>query len=183
MPVGHLLLRPGVTGAISGAACAGLLCAGICLAGTYLFLGRGVLFRRRALYACFRAAALALVAFALYGPERLAESPVTRRHALAVLVDGSRSLRFPLASRSARTRRDALEKLLGRNASDFEELAELYDLTAYTFGRDLVRQERIRRGGRLALSAGPAEGDATALGDALLGAVDEAGGGGSPRSS
>ncbi|MHC5058136.1 MAG: hypothetical protein ACYTKD_26050 [Planctomycetota bacterium] len=163
------------SGALSGAGTAALVAAAALILGTYLLLGRGVLFTRRALYACLRAVALGLVAFALAQPERTAERSVTRRHTLAVVVDDSVSLRFPLSPRSARTRLDALRRMLDAHADDLAALGERYDVAVYRFARELDRREGAPEGSSpLPLTLVAADGDATALGDAILGALDDA---------
>ena len=149
--------------------------AAVLVLATYLFLGKGVLFGRRALYAVLRAVALGLAAFALLAPERTAERSVARRQTLAVIVDDSASLRFPLSPRSARTRLDALRDMLGRHGDDFAALDDRYDMTVYRFARGLERSEEAS-GGSCPVDAArlAADGDATALGEALLGALDDA---------
>jgi hypothetical protein len=158
-------------GTISGAGIAAIAAAGALLLGTYMLLGKGVLLSRRALYVALRAVALGLVAFALAGRERIDERSVTRRRALAVIVDDSASLRFPLSPRSAQTRLDALRRLFGEHNDEFASLGERYDMTVYHFGRALARAEATADG---PMPFPEADGDATALGRAVLGALDDA---------
>ncbi len=156
--------------ALAGYAPAAIAIAAALLLGTYLLLGSTTLFRRRALYALLRIAALALLAFALFGPERTSESKVEPRHALAVIIDNSKSLRFPLSANTPRTRLDALASLLRARAADFDALARRYDLAVYYFDRELAR----RSGASGPVEPPAADGGATALGGALLGALDRA---------
>jgi len=162
-------------GALPDGAAVAAVGAAALLFATYLSLGKGVLFGRRALYAGLRAVALGLAAFALLAPERTAERSVARRHSLAVIIDDSASLRFPLSPRSARTRLDALKDMLGRHHEDFAGLGKNYDMTVYRFARGLERCEESSEGSPpIDVTRLAADGDASALGEALLGALDDA---------
>ena len=83
------------------------LAAGLAFAAvvaTYVTLGKGVWYSRRALYAALRTGALAALALVLVRPEAVTESEVTRRRTLAVMLDGSGSMSLPVAPGSAYSR-------------------------------------------------------------------------------
>ena len=153
-----------------------LALASAALVGTYLTLGRGVPYSRRALYGLLRAAALGLLALVLLRPERMTESEVPRRRTLAVMLDGSRSMSLPVARGSAYSRGAKLADILESNSVEFDALRSRYDLAGYEFDREA---RRLSRADEDAAAVRPPEGtgEATALGTSLVQVLDELRGG------
>jgi hypothetical protein len=149
---------------------------GLCVLVTYAFLGRGVLLSRRLVYAALRAGACTLLVFAIATPETVSETPVRARHALSVLVDGSASLGLPARGEGAESRHDLIVRLLSLRAAELDALRRRYDLRTYVFAREAERAEDGGRKDSPLVRAPAPSGGATALGDALVRALDEAAG-------
>jgi len=147
---------------------AGLL-ASLALLLTYSLLGRGVPAGRRLLYGALRACALGAVLAAIAQPERSHETSLARRRRLAVLLDGSASMRLPASRTSRASRHDLLRELLARHRPEFEELGRRYDLAVYSFGDDAEPAPSDP----LPIEAPAPDSPATALGEALVRALDD----------
>ena len=120
---------------------------------------RGVDPRKRLLLSALRLVAIANLAMVLAGPARVHTEGQQRRDPLAVLIDGSRSMRVQDVDGAARS--SAVEAWLASRSGAFERLSEEHRLRFFLVGDGLEPWTPS--------AALPSDGTSTDLGQALFG--------------
>jgi uncharacterized membrane protein len=126
--------------------------------------------RRRAVLVALRAASALVAMFLLAEPAVQLLQTARVKNRLAVLVDTSRSMRFPVEP-GGPTRAEAAAAFLASHRGDLERLSDRVDLEWYTFAGDVAPADP----GALARGVPPTGGRTDLLG-ALQGAATGAGG-------